>query len=210
MPEISFSDPVQVLLFVGLAVGVVVLAALLWQQLLHRSRRYGGGLLAAAAMAFAVLALLAAIAPNLLPFEIGLFLLFVALASIYRPDQVVKLTGGPSLRYRALREGRELQLLVRERGGWSVARRNEEVKARFEALSGLEGSGTERYVGLLRETLLTDPERPGMDRRLAELAEAEAELRASLKARPMFERELERRAALLDGGSAADEARTPS
>jgi hypothetical protein len=192
-------DPGGALLKIALAAGVVVMAVVLWFQLLHRSRRFGGGNLAAVVMLAAVVALLVAITPNLLPFEIGIFVLLLGLMAIYRPEQVVKATGGPSLRYRALQQGRELQLLVRERGGWSVAGRNEEVQARVEGLAALEGPGTERYLELLRETLFADPTAPGVAARLEELAAADAELRASLRARPMFERELERRAAALDG-----------
>ena len=132
-------------------------------------------------------------------------LLILALAAMYRPDLVVQVTGGPSLRYRALREGRELQLLVRERGGWSVARRNEEVQARVEGLSAFEGPGTERYISLVRETVVADPEAPGVAEKLAALGEAEAELRASLKARPMFDKELDRRAAALEPSGPAPE-----
>lgn len=191
-------DPLQALLKIAGAVAVVAMAIVLWFQLLHRSRRFGGGPVAAAVMAAAVVALLVAIAPNLIPFDIGIFVLMLSLLAIYRPEQVVKLTGGPSLPYRALREGRELQLLVRERGGWSVARRNEEVMARVEGLAAFEGPDTARYVALLRETVVADPEAPGIAEKAAELAEADAELRASLKARPMFERELAKRAAALE------------
>jgi hypothetical protein len=198
-------DPMSALLKIAFAVGVVAAAIVLWFQLLHRSRRFGGGTIAAAVMAIAVIALLVAIAPGFIPFDIGLFVLFIALAAIYRPDQVVKLTGGASLRYRALHEGRELAVLVREHGGWSVARRNEEVMARVEGLDAFVGPGTERYIGLVRETVLADPEAPAIAEKLAELEEAEAELRAALKARPMFERELAKRAAALDG-PASDEA----
>jgi hypothetical protein len=192
-------DPLQALLKIAGAVAVVVMAIVLWFQLLHRSRRFGGGPIAAAIMAAAVVALLVAIAPNLMPFDIGIFVLILSLMAIYRPDQVVKLTGGPSLAYRALHEGRELQLLVRERGGWSVARRNDEVMARVEGLAAFEGPGTERYISLLRETVVADPEAPGIAEKAAELVEADAELRASLKARPMFERDLAKRAAALEG-----------
>ena len=201
-------DPGQALLKIGMAVAVVVMAVVLWTQLQHRSRRYGGGNVAAAVMAAAVVALLVSIS-GVIPFEVGLFVLILALMAIYRPEKVVDATGGPSLPYRALREGRELALLVRERGGWSVARRNEEVVARVEGLSAFEGPGTERYIGLVRETVLADPDAPGMAGKLAELAEADADLRASLRARPMFERELAKRAEALEG-PASDEAGSPT
>ncbi len=198
-------DPMGALLKIGLAIGVVVLVVVLWFQLLHRSRRFGGGTLAAVTMLAAVVALLVAITPNLLPFEIGLMVLLLGLLAIYRPEQVVKITGGPSLRYRALREGRELRLLVRERGGWSVAGRNEEVQERVAELTAFEGPGTKRYIELVRETLFADPAAPGVADRLEELAEADAELRELLRARPMFERELAKRAAALDGPATGED-----
>jgi hypothetical protein len=202
-------DPGQALLKIGMGVAVVVMAFVLWTQLQHRSRRYGGGNLAAAVMAAAVVALLVSIAPGIIPFEIGLFVLILALMAIYRPEKVVDATGGPSLAYRALREGRELALLVRERGGWSVARRNEEVMARVEGLAAFEGPGTGHYIRLVRETVLADPEAPGSSEKLAELADADAGLRASLRARPMFERQLAKRAEALEG-PAGDEAESPT
>jgi hypothetical protein len=190
-------DPLLALLKIVLAVGLGALAIAFWFSLQHRARRFGGGNLAAALMAAAVVGLLVAIS-NVLPFDIGIVVVFAALLVIYRPEQVVKWTGGPSLRYRALREGRELSLLVREHGGWSVARRNEEVLARVEGLAALEAPRTERYLGLVRETVLADPGAPGVAAKLADLADADAELLATLKAKPMFERDLAVRAAALE------------
>jgi hypothetical protein len=187
-------DPGQALLKIALSVGLIALGVALWFQLQHRSRRYGGGKLAAVVMALAVAGLLVAIS-NTMPMDIGIFVLLFSLLAIYRPEQVVKVTGGPSLEWRALREGRELQLLVKERGGPSLAKRNPEVQERFEALAALEGPGTGAYIALLRQTLLEDPEAPGMDEKLAELAEADAALRAAIGVRPTWERELGRRAA---------------
>jgi hypothetical protein len=203
MPSLSVADTGQLALYAVLGMGVAGVGFLLWTQLRSRVRQFGGGWQAAGVMALAVVALLVAIAPNLLPFEIGLVFLVAGILAIYRPDRVVKLTGGPSLAWRALKEGRELRILVRERGGWSVARRNEEVLARVEALPSLSGTGTERYVALLQGTLLEDPALPEVRARLAELEAAEAELRASLKVRPVFERELDRRAAALDGAESS-------
>ncbi len=187
-------DPGLAVLKVALSIGLVVLAVVFWRELQHRSRRYGGGNLAAVVLALAVIALLVAIG-NVIPMDIGLVVLIASLLAIYRPEQVVKATGGPRLEWRALREGRELQLLVRERGGPSLAKRNPEVQERFEALSALEGPSTLAYIGLLRATLLEDPTAPGMDAKRAELAEADAALRAAIGARPTWEKELERRAA---------------
>jgi len=194
-------NPLVTLLWVAMAIGIVILSVVLWFSLRTRARRYGGGTIAAVIMALAIVALLASLMPGLLPFDIGIVVLLFALLAIYRPDQVVKVTGGPNLRWRALREGRELQLLVKERGGPSLASRNPEVQERFEKLPELEGPGTAEYIGLLRETLLADPDEPGMPEKLEQLAAADAELRASLRARPTWEKELERRAA--DGPSEA-------
>jgi hypothetical protein len=186
-------DPGQALLMIAAAIGMTVMGVLLWIQLQRRARRFGGGRLAAAAMALAVVGLLVSIT-NELPMEIGFVVLLLSLFAIYRPEQVVKATGGPSLAWRALREGRELQLLVKDRGGPSLAKRNPEVQGRFEALSALDGPATHAYLGLLRATLLEDPAAPGMDAKLAELAEADAALMATIGARPMWEKDLERRA----------------
>ncbi len=189
------SNPAMAILWIALGIGLIALSVGLWFQLQHRSRRHGGGNVAAAVMALAVLALLVAIAPSFLPIDIGIFLLIFALMAIYRPDQVVKATGGARIEWRALRDGRELQLLVKEHGGPSLARQNVEVQERYEALSSVEGPTTEVYIGLLRDTVLENPAAPGMDEKLAELADADAALRAAIGARPTWEKELERRAA---------------
>src|SRR5690349_14284754 len=126
MPTLSVTDSGQLALYAVLGMGVALVGVLVWLQLRARVRQFGGGWKAAGVMALAVVGLLLAIAPNVLSFEIGLVVLIGALIAVYRPEQVVKLTGGPILPWRALKEGRELRILVRERGGWSVAPRNEE------------------------------------------------------------------------------------
>ena len=199
MPTLSVTDTGQLALYAVLGMALAAVGVLFWLQLRGRVRQFGGGWQASAVMALAVVGLLVAIAPNLLPLAVGIVVLVPAILAIYRPEQVVKVTGGPSLAWRALREGRELRIRVRERGGWSVARRDEEVLARVDALPALSGPGTERYVALLQETLLQDPATPEGRARLAELEASEAELRASLKVRPAFEREFDRRVAALDG-----------
>lgn len=207
MPTISFSSPLEVALAVGLTALMAVLAVLLWRSLQQRSRRHGGGTLAAVIMAVAVVVLLISITPGVLPQDIALFVLIASALAIYKPAQIVKLTGGPNLRWRALREGRELQLLVKERGDPVLAARNPELKERYDALGALEGPGTETYIGLLRETLFADPAARGMAAKLEQLADADAALRASLGGRPTWERELERRAA--EGPPPADEDQSP-
>lgn len=195
MPTGLDLDPSQAPLAIVVAVGVVVLAVVLWRELRHRARRYGGGDLAAVVMFLAVGGILVALTPDLLPFEIAIFLLISSLLAVLRPEQAVRLAGGPNLRWRALREGRELQLLVRQRGGAVAASEDSEVQERLEALAELDGPETREYLALLRETLLADPAGPGMAQRLGRMADADAALRASLGARPTWERELEARAA---------------
>jgi hypothetical protein len=194
MPSLLGPDPAQAALKLVLAVVVVAMGIGLWFQLMHRVRRFGGGWMAGAVEAAAVVGLLSSLVPNLIPNDIGLFVLIASLAAIYRPEQVVKATRGPRIEWRALREGRELQVLVGERGGPELAARNPEITDRFEALPGLVAPATARYIGLLQETLLADPAAPGLAEKLEDLAAADAELRALLRDRPSWEKELEARA----------------
>jgi len=168
-----------------------VLAVVLWRELRHRARLVGGGDLAAAVMLLAIAGILVAVTPDLLPFEIAIFLRLFSLVAVIRPAQAVRLTGGPNLRWSALRAGRELQVLVRERGGPARAGEDEEIRLRLDALADLEGRETAEYHGLLRETLLADPAEPGITEKLDRLLAADAALRASLGARPAWERELQ-------------------
>lgn len=188
-------DPEQLLIATGVGIAAVVLFYFLWGELRHRARRYGGDDRAAAIMLGAVAVLLVTLWPNLFPMEIGLMVLVVALGSIYRPDVVVKALGGPNIRWRALHEGRELQVLVAERGGPAAAAGDTEISERIASLSDLESPHTREYLDLLRQVLLADPEAPGVSLQRARLVEADAALRTSLGARPTWERDLERRLA---------------
>lgn len=201
VPNLSLSDPGQLLAFLVLAVLGVVLMGFLFRELRFRSRRYGGGDLAALVMLGGVLVILVAITPELLPLEFGLTGLMLGLFLIYRPEQAVRLTGGPSLPWRALRAGRELQVLVAEAGGPSAARGDEEIANRIAALDALEGPETSAYLELVRATVLADRSEPGVSASAAALAQEDARLRALLGIRPAFERELERRAEAAANGS---------
>jgi hypothetical protein len=185
MLDLIDPDPGQALLKIALAVVVVGVGILLWFRLSARVRRHGGGARASALLGVAIVALLVSLYPELLPFDIGLVVLIVALVVIYRPDEVVKMTGGPRVEWRALREGRELQQLVARRGNPSLAKRNPEIKDRFEALEALEAPSTAAYLGLLKDTLFADAAAPGMDEKLAHLAEADAALVAVLGGQPL-------------------------
>lgn len=178
-------DPGQALLKFALAVLVVVVGIMLWRQLSRRVRRHGGGTLAATVTGAGIVALLASLYPDLIPFDIGLIVLIVALVVIYRPDQVVKLTGGPGMEWRALREGRELQHLVTKRANPSLAKLNPEIRDRFKALGALESPSTIEYLDLLRETVFADPEAPEIEEKRALLAEADEALVAILGGQPI-------------------------
>jgi len=188
-------DPAQAALKIGVGVLLIVLLAGLALELRHRSRRYGGGDLAAALMLGGVILMLVGITPDFLPFEIGVLLLVVGLMAIYRPASVVKLTGGPNLRWRALKAGRELLVLVEERGGPLAAAADPDVQAALAALDAVDGPETAEYIGLVRDTAVKDPTRPSVAEKLARLPDADAALRATMADRPAWERALERRAA---------------
>jgi hypothetical protein len=194
-------DAEHLLIAAVVGVGVLVLLYFLWGELRHRARRYGGDDRAAIVMLGAVILLVIAITPGLLPTELALAVLVVCLGSIYRPDLVVRTLGGPDIRWRALREGRELQVLVAERGGPDAAASDVEISQRVAALTTLESPETRPYLQLVREGLLADPDSPDGSLRRARLAEADRELRASLGARPAWERELEKRLAAATGNT---------
>lgn len=204
MPTLDLSNPGQLLSLAAAAVVAFVLLALLYRELRVRSRRYGGGDAAALVMLLAVIVLLVVITPDVLPVEVAFGVMVAAIAVIFRPEYAVRFTGGPSLAWRTLREGRSLRLSVREAGGPVQAAADEAIVARIAALDTLDGRGTSVYISCLKAVLLEDPAAPGHAAREAALDTADAELRASLGGRPTWERELEARAAALDGGSISD------
>jgi hypothetical protein len=187
-------DPAAALFKVAVAVVIVALAIAVWTQLDTRVRSYGGGLAASVVVGIGLALLIASLIPGLFPFEVGLGVLVAAFLFIYRPDVVVRVTGGPRREWSALREGRELAVLVAERGGPRSATADPEIHSRLAGLSSLETASTREYLGLVRETLLADPDAPGIEEARSRLAAADAALRASLRARPTWERSLERRA----------------
>lgn len=178
-------DPGQALLKIVLTAAVVALGVMLWIKLSQRVRRHGGRPLASIVTGVGIAALLLALIPELIPFDMGLIVLIVALLVIYRPDEVVKATGGPRMEWRALREGRALRQLVAQRGNPPLARLNPGIRDRFKALGTLQTPSTAEYIGLLRETLFVDPAAPGIEEKLARLGEADAALVAILGGQPM-------------------------
>ncbi len=204
MPTPDLSNPGQLLGLAATAAVAFVLLVLLYRELRVRSRRYGGGDAAALVMLLAVIVLLVVITPDVLPIEVAFGVMVAAIAVIFRPEYAVRFAGGPSLAWRALREGRSLLLDIREAGGPVRAAADEAILARVAALDALDGPATAAYLASLRAVLFDDPAAPGHAAREAALDTADAELRASLGGRPTWERELEARASALDGGSGAD------
>ena len=188
------ADPGGAIIKVIGAVAIVGVGIALWTQLDKRTRAYGGGVLAGAAVAVGIALLIVSLIPGLFSFEFGIMVLVAAFFALYRPDVVVKATGGPRKEWDALREGRELGVLVWERGGPRAARSDAEIQARLAGLSKFETPATREYLSLVRQTLFSDPSDPALDSARAQLAAADAALRESLRVRPTWERSLERRA----------------
>ena len=194
MLDIIGGDPGTILFRVVIAIVVVAVAILVWVQLNLRVRQFGGGRLAGAAMAVGLGLLIVSLIPGLFPFEVGITILVAAFVVLYRPDVVVRVTGGETKEFQALHEGRELAVLVAERGGPRAASGDPEIQARLSGLSKLETPTTAGYLALVRETLLADPDEPGAADARNRLAAADAELRRSIGVRPIWERSLEARA----------------
>lgn len=187
-------DPGAALLKIGGAVAIVAMAIAVWFQLDKRTRSHGGGRAAGVVVAVGIALLIASLIPGLFSLELGLLVLVAAFIALYRPDLVVRFTGGPRKEWLALQEGRELAVLVAERGGPRAAKGDAEISARVAGLARLETPATRDYLSLVRQTLFSDPSDTALDAARAQLAEADAALRARLGVRPTWERALERRA----------------
>lgn len=188
------ADPGGALVKIIGAIAIVAMSIAVWIQLDKRTRANGGGVLAGGVLGVGIGLLVVSLIPGLFPFEIGITVLFLAFVVLYRPDVVVRATGGPRKEWMALHEGRELAVLVWERGGPRAARSDAEIQSRLAGLSKLETPATREYLSLVRQTLFSDPGDPALDSARAQLAAADAALRESLGVRPVWERSLERRA----------------
>lgn len=188
------TDPTTAIVRIVMALVIVGVAIKVWFELNIRIRRHGGGPLAGVVVGVGLALLIVSLIPGLFPMEVGLGVLVVAFVFLYRPDLVVKFTGGPRKEWAALQEGRELAVLVAERGGPRAAAGDAEIQARLAGLSALESPATSRYLGLVRQTLLADPGDPALDQARADLATADASLREAIGVRPVWEKGLEARA----------------
>jgi hypothetical protein len=187
-------DPMAAVLKIVVAVVIVALAIKVWAELYIRVRRHGGGPIAGAVVGVGLALLLVSLIPGLFPLEVGLVVLVAAFVFLYRPDLVVRFTGGERKEWAALHEGRELAVMVAEHGGPRVAAGDPEIQSRMAALSELETPTTAHYLALVRETLLSDPDDASFDASRRELTEADAELRAAIGVRPVWEKGLDARA----------------
>lgn len=187
-------NPATAVVKIVAAIAIVAIATKAWSELNIRVRAHGGGVIAGVLVAVGLALLLAALIPGLFAFEVGIAVLVAAFVFLYRPDLVVRLSGGPRKEWAALHEGRELAVLVAERGGPRAASADAEIQARIAGLSRLETPTTARYLGLVRQTVLADADDPSLGPARAELAAADAELRSTIGVRPVWERPLERRA----------------
>ena len=194
MVDLLGTDPTTAIVRIGIAIVIVGVAIKVWFELNIRVRRHGGGPLAGVVVGVGLALLIVSLIPGLFPLEVGLGVLVAAFVFLYRPDLVVKLTGGPRKEWAALLEGRELAVLVAERGGPRAAAADAEIQARLAGLSSLDTPVTHDYLALVRESLLADPDAPGTAEVQAQLAAADASLRASIGVRPVWEKSLEARA----------------
>jgi hypothetical protein len=168
------------------AIGIGFAAWLLPRQL-RQVRQLGGRQSARAVVAVAIVALVVSLQPELLDVTSSLALTILAVLVIFRTADVVRLTGGPSVEWRALAEGIRLQRLVAVHPDRRAAQHLPDVRASLAALGAVESASTARYIELIRATIFADPEGPGMADRFAALAVEESMLRRIVGSAPAFE-----------------------
>src|SRR3954451_15993671 len=167
-------DPVHAIVKIVGTIAIVGMGIAVWFQLDRRTRAHGGGVIAGVLVAAGITMLVLSLIPGLFSFEIGITVLFLAFVFLYRPDVVVRASGGPRKEWRALREGRELAVLVAERGGPRAARSDAEIQTRLAGLRRYETPATREYLSLVRQTVFSDPTDPALDKARAQLAAADA------------------------------------
>ena len=180
-------DPSRLVADIALAVVGIGIGVWLIPRQLRRIRQFGGRPLARVVMIGSIVVLVVALQPDLVSAEGSLVLLLLAVLFAFRPQDVVRLTGGPRPEWAALAEGTALRRLVAARSDRGAARRLPEVRAGLARLSSVESPATARYIELVRSTLFVDPDGPDMSERLAALAVEEERLRTVVGPRPAFE-----------------------
>jgi len=181
-------DPTQALVDAASIVVAVILALWLIPNRVRRVRRFGGQRNAVVVTAVGAVCLSASLLPSLVSQNASLMLLVIGLGITFQPATVVRLSGGPSPAWSALRAGAELKLSAT---GWpdrNAARRDPEVIDMVATLESARTPATEAYIDVLLESIFMEPERPEAAASMTRLAEAEGVLRRSLGGRPSFER----------------------
>jgi len=180
-PTRALVDAICLVLGVGLGVWLVPRQARL-------ARQYGGRLVAVGITVIGTLCLLASLQPALVTTNSSVMLLIIGLAIAFRPEAIVRITGGPTPAWAALKAGTELQALLAEWPDREAARRNPGVVEALAALDAARDATTTAYVDAVCETAFSDAAAGGAGLSSAALAAAEARLRRSLWGRPSFER----------------------
>jgi len=180
-------DPARLLADLAFAAVGTGIAAWLIPRQLRRVRQLGGRPPAEAVMVASIVALVVALQPDLVSVEGSLALMLLAVLVAFRPQDVVRLTGGPRPEWQVLAEGTALRQLVAVRTDRRAAQHYPDVRAGLARLGALESPATARYIELVRTTLFADPDGPGMSERLAALAVEESRLRKIVGPRPAFE-----------------------
>lgn len=170
-----------------LAVLGIGLVAWLLPRQVRTTRRLGGRLIAMGAVAAAVVLLGLSLQPAILPDNSGLLLTIMGVFIAFRPDSIVRLTGGPRPEWQALAEGTALQRAVARLGDRGSAADDPAIRAGLERLQAAGDPTTARYIELLEATLFSDPDGPAMAERLAALAVEEAALRGAVGPQPAFD-----------------------
>jgi hypothetical protein len=180
-------DPSVLLSDIALAILGIGLVAWLLPRQLRRARQYGGRPVSLAVVAVGIVVLAISLQPELFDINTSLTLTIIGLVIALQPEAVVRMTGGPSLEWRALAEGTKLQRMVAVHADRRTARHLPDVRARLAALATAESSTTARYIELIGATIFADPESPGMADRFAALAVEEAKLRKVVGPKPSFD-----------------------
>ena len=181
-------DPTKALVDALMIVAAVILGIWLVPNRVGRIRQHGGQQRAVVVTAIGALCLPVSLLPGLVGQNESLVLLIIGLGIAFQPEAIVRLTGGPSPTWSALRAGAELRRLATEWPDRGAARRNPGVIDTLATLESARSPSTDAYIDALLQATFAEPERPEAAAGITRLAEAEDELRRSLGGRPSFER----------------------
>ena len=181
-------DPTQALVKAAFGIAAVILAIWLVPNRIGRVRRCGGQRRAITVTVIGALCLPLSLLPNLVSENASLMFLIIGLGIAFQPDAIVRLTGGPSPIWTALRAGAELRRLAAEWPDRNAARRNPGVVDTLATLEAARTPATDAYIDALLATTFAEPEGPETAAAMTRLADAEAALRGALGGRPSFER----------------------